>query len=132
MGQVAIQAGETYEVAYPFVRSTYETRDFDADTGMDYVSDVVDCWKPGIESEMVYHDEAEAVADGVGKMLLTVVSVHPLPRPYPTRVFFVREWVDPDGKRFGKKKMHIMTLAAFRRRASGFSIEYRMRQRAAA
>jgi hypothetical protein len=129
MSPEPIQEGRTYEVPYPFVHGTYEEQDFDGET---VSTTTLPTWMPGINSEMVSPDDSEAVADGMGKMLLTVVSVHHLPRPYPTRVFFVREWIDPDGKRFGKKKLHIMTLAAFRRRLSGFWVEFRMRQQSAA
>jgi hypothetical protein len=132
MSHQPIVSGETYEVDYPFVRSTYKKYDFDGNSGMDYVSDSMDTWAPGVENVACAPDDSEAVADGLGKMALTVVSVHELPKPYKARVFFVRQWIDPDGKRFGKRTLRIMGIAAFRRRLSGYVVEYRIRQQEAA
>lgn len=42
------------------------------------------------------------------------------PGQYPTRVFYEREWVDPDGKRFGKKRLRIATSASFTRMLGGY------------
>lgn len=41
-------------------------------------------------------------------------------------MFYTRKWVDPDGVEFGKNKLHITTLATFRRRAAGYYHEYRL------
>lgn len=129
MHATPIEAGRTYEVDYPFVRDTYDHYEQDED-GISATKRPT--WRPGVENEMCAPDDAEAVADAIGKMALTVVSVHELPKPYKARVFFTREWVDPDGKRFGKKQLRIMGIAAFRRRLAGYIVEYRMRQRDAA
>ena len=126
---IQIIEGETYTVECPFVRTTYTHFDVDG-------SEERPSWKPGIEWELSAPDESEAVADGIGSVLYTVVSLHPLPRPYSARVFFVREWIDPDGKRFGKKALRIMGIAAFRRRLNGYwtgdSDGFRLRQKDAA
>jgi hypothetical protein len=120
-----IEIGKTYEVAFPFVRDTYDAYDADSEGVSAYKAPT---WRPGVDYEMCAPDDTEAVADGVGKMLLSVVSVHHLPKPYAARVFFVREWINPDGKRFGKKQLRIMGGAAFIHRASGYWLEYRMRE----
>ena len=99
---------------YPFVRTTYAQCDEDG------CSDV-SSWKPGVDYELrpPHGDDADAVADGVGKQILTVVDVYK-PGRFPTRVFYTVQWVTPDGKRFGKGGLKITTLDAFRRRANGF------------
>lgn len=114
-----IQVGKTYEVECPYVRTTYDHYDADEDG---YSCTKRETWKPGVEFEArgYYGDESQAVADGIGKVLYTVVSVHPLPKPYKARVFFLREWIDPDGKRFGKKLLRIMGIGAFRSRLNGY------------
>lgn len=109
----SIEEGRTYEIECPFVREAYtdynEGGPFEAQT-----------WRPGVIWEECSPEDVEAVADGLGKVLYTVVRVAELPRPYPARVFFVREWIDPNGKRFGRRCLRIMSIGAFRRRLAGY------------
>lgn len=109
------KAGDVIEVPYPFVRTTYT--EYDEGGSSEVLS-----WKPGIEYELrgdSYSHSSEAVADGTGKQILTVIDIHK-PGKYPTRIFYTRQWVSPDGKTFGKSALRITTLDAFRRRARGF------------
>lgn len=109
----AIEIGKTYEVVCPFVRMVYSDMDEEG------CSNVLS-WKPGIEYRDVYPDSSEAIAHGVGKVFYTVVSTHKPPHPYPERVFFTRKFETPDGRKFGKVKLHILTMEAFRRRVAGY------------
>lgn len=59
-------------------------------------------------------------------MVLTVID-HFKPGRFPARVFFTRRWVTPDGKEFGKGKLHIATIPAFKRRATAYMHEYELR-----
>lgn len=109
-----METGQTFEVACPFVRSTYT--EFDADGPVTTLT-----WRPGVEWEITGPEgEADMRAHGMGKVRYTVVSVHKLPRPYPARVFFTRKWVSPDGREFGAGKLHVMTIDAFRRRTTSY------------
>lgn len=99
-------AGQVIEVAgYPFVRTVYHGCDADGEFQ-------TDGWRPGVkfESGEDLCDHA-AVADGLGAMLLTVVSVHK-PGDFPERVFFTRQWRDPDGNVFGKTRRLLTRSAA--------------------
>lgn len=111
-------SGLTYPVRYPFVRETVSLCDEDGPY-------TVTSWRPGTISKPIAPDDAIAVADAHGEMLLDVVDVHK-PGRFPTRVFFTRRWRDPDGKEFGKRGLHIMTVPAFWRRVRGFMYEYEM------
>lgn len=116
-----ITAGSVFEVVYPFVRETYSKFD-----GEDYIE--APTWKPGCryeEYQSGYQElDTKAVADGMGKQILTVVDVHK-PGEYPTRVFYTTTWISPDGKAFGKGKLKMTTVSAFKRRTEGFmSHEY--------
>lgn len=120
-------AGQEFRNKYPFIRDTYGEYD-----GEDFVE--VATWRPGCRYEACgyYGDDSEAVADGDGCQILTVVSVHK-PGSYPARVFYTVTWVDPEGRPFGKGKLHIATIEKFRRRSRGFmshepSFEYRISQ----
>lgn len=113
-----IDVGATIRVVYPFVRCKATV--FDCDGPAE-----IDSWKPGVEYVLVYPDDSEAVAHGLGFMYLTVVSVHK-PGRYPTRVFFTRQFERPDGKRFGRNKLHIATAEKFKRLARGYQHEYRL------
>ena len=107
-----IKPGQVFAAWYPFRRDKVTLWDVDgpADTPT---------WVPGTRSEYVPPDTAEDVYDGAGKILLTVVSVH-RPGRYPLRVFYTRQWEDPNGRRFGKNGLRITTQAAFRRLANGY------------
>lgn len=119
------RAGDVFRVRYPFVRCEVDTPDDDPE-GVGYVRII--SWTPGVEfvDKPPTGEDNEAVCDGEGEMVLTVVDTH-RPGKFPTRVFFTRAWVDPDGKTFGKSGLHIMTAQAFKRRAAGYMHEYRQR-----
>lgn len=107
-------AGQEFRVDYPFIRDTYYVSDEDG--GSEHPT-----WRPGCRYEPSgrYGEDTEAVCDGRGKQILTVVDTHK-PGKYPTRVFYTIAWVDPDGRQFGKGKLHIATVDKFRRRTHGF------------
>lgn len=104
-----------YRVKYPFVRDTYQ--DFNEDGYYDRPT-----WKPGVMWEEGFAD-ATAFAHGEGEMILTAHSVHK-PGRFPTRVFLTREFISPDGNRFGKGKLHIWTLEKFNRLKLGYKFHY--------
>lgn len=109
--------GEVHRIAYPMVvepvqllgdDGPYETKS----------------WRPGVRYELYSpYGGSTACADGVGQMVLQVVSTHK-PGRYPERVFYIRQWVDPLGKTFGKKKLRITTSQAFMSMLKGFRYEY--------
>lgn len=117
----AIKAGAVFKVAYPFMRVEYAQTEWD---GEGVVESVVKSWKPGCEyvPRGPYGEDSEGVCNGEGWMVLTVVEVFK-PGKYPVRVFFTRQWVDPEGRAFGKNNLRIMTLPAFKRRAAGWFAE---------
>lgn len=113
------QAGQEFKNAYPFVRDNYIYHDEEGGVA-------VRTWNPGVISiEIVgaYGEDIDIVAHGEGQQILTVIDVHK-PGRYPTRVFFTRTWVDPDGRKFGKTKLHIATVDKFRRLSRGFHLKY--------
>lgn len=110
--------GRTFRVAYPFVRDLHSFMDEDG-IGKSLT------WKPGLRAVHVPAFEVpdvNEVADAMGEMILNVVSVHK-PGRFPTRVFFTRQWVTPDGRGFGKDKLHVATAGKFRRLARGFGVQ---------
>ena len=115
--------GSVFRAPYPFVRDTYT--EYDGDGSHD-----IKCWTPGVVMEQVYIPpddcDVESVADGIGEIILTVISVHK-PGRYPTRVFFTRRWRAPDGREFGRTACRIATLEKFRRLAKGYWHEYKVR-----
>ncbi len=110
--------GAFIEVAHPFVREEYNGLDEDGPfTRMS--------WKPGVRFELVAPDDGAAFADGIGKQVLTIVSVHK-PGKYPERVFYTRRWESPDGHQFGKTKLRVTTTGAFRTLIRGYRHEFEM------
>lgn len=108
-----LTAGQAFVVPHPFVRTVWTSWDEDGES-----SEL--SWKPGVEFEAggPHGDDSYANCHGVGSVTYTVIDVHKLPRPYPSRVFYTRLWTSPDGRSFGKKKLLSTTSAAFRRRVS--------------
>lgn len=114
-----LTAGQEFKNAYPFIRDTYTAYDEEGE---------YQCksWRPGVSMEAYgspYGDEVDILAHGEGFQILTVVDVHK-PGRYPTRVFYTRSWIDPDGKAFGKSRLRIATVEQFKRLAAGFRYAY--------
>ena len=108
--------GQTFEIEYPFILGDYDP----GDDGRP----LPQSWKPGIRIEADEYD-SYAFADGVGKMTLVFVAQFK-PGRYPTRVFFTRQFTAPDGRTFGKSKLHICTLEKFRRISSGYLYDFEL------
>lgn len=115
-----VEIGKTYSVRYPFVLEEVELPPDDPEATQ---MATVKSWRPGVEWEQQDEGQACGVAEAIGEMLLTVVDVHK-PGRFPTRVFFTRQWKDPNGRVFGKGALRIMTLDAFRRRMRGYLHEF--------
>lgn len=115
-----IEIGRVYVGHCPFYRETVDLWTGDSGEG-DWGP--VEVWRPGVEWERDDNGDADACAGGVGAILLTVVSVHK-PGKYPTRVFYTRQWRDPDGKVFGKTNLRVTTQDAFRRMAKGWRHDF--------
>lgn len=106
--------GPQFVAMYPFVRTTFTNHDVD---GLgDFPS-----WRPGVDYELLPPDggSSEPVCDGWGRIILTLV-VSFKPGHYPERVFYTRRWRSPDGKEFGKSRLHIATAEKFNRLAKGY------------
>lgn len=114
-----VKAGDVIEFPYPFVRELYD--DGDPEGGPR------PCWRPGVRFDCQtvqvgdgeFDEHTWSVADGTGKQVVTVVSIHK-PGKFPTRVFFTRRWIGPDGVGFGKGKLHIKSLSSFRELVRGY------------
>lgn len=120
MAKTEYEAGAVFEVRYPFLRTVF--KGYDEENGeFEQPS-----WKPGAEfTGEDYRGRSVYVANGEGKQIVTVVSVHQ-PGRFPTRVFFTRKWVTPDGVTFGKNALKIKTADAFRRMVRGYAFGYRV------
>lgn len=105
-------AGTVYAIPYPFVRDKYFV--YDEEGGFER-----DTWKPGVRFEAIAPDDCGAVADAVGQAVFTLVDTFK-PGKFPRRAFFTRVFIDPDGRAFGKPRLHIATLEKFRRLTRGY------------
>jgi hypothetical protein len=119
-----LAAGMVFRAPYPFVRDEYEEVDAD---GIHKIK----TWKPGTRFEWVGPEDTECIADAMGEIILTVVSVHQ-PGRFPTRVFFTRRWRDPNGREFGKGACRCAISSKFRRLARGYAHEFVMAREQAA
>lgn len=111
--------GAFYEVRYPFIREPYESWGAEGPI-------TLNSWRPGTRFEQDGRDEDHyAVADGDGTMVMTVVSVHK-PGRYPTRIFYLRHWRDPDGKAFGRGKLRAAIANHFHALTNGYRHDYEL------
>jgi hypothetical protein len=105
---------ETHEVAFPFVRDKYEGP-FDGEFAAD-----VDTWRPGTRCETDDDGyEEEWQADAMGKMVLHVVGRYK-PGKYQERTFYLRSFIDPSGRAFGKDNLRVISSPAFNRMLKGY------------
>lgn len=118
MKNIKYNAGDAFVFTYPFIRSTY--LEFDEDGVSGHAT-----WKPGVRFENTRNGDTLSLCDGLGFQTVTVVGVFK-PGKFPERVFFTRKWTDPDGKEFGKGKLHIKTKASFTTLISGYRHQYEM------
>jgi hypothetical protein len=109
--------GDVFRVIYPFVRDEYDSFDGEGPVR-------VKSWRPGISIEQCdEYGDHDCWAESQGEMILTVVDCHK-PGRFPTRVFYTRRFVDPDGHEFGKGSLRICTLEKFRRIAAKYAVPY--------
>lgn len=113
-----LKPGAYIEVAYPFIEQAN-------DAGNSFKDDAKTCkWRPGTRNEQSAPDDYDTVADGIGTMILTIVSTH-TPPGWPTRVFYTRLWRDPDGKEYGKKELRCHSAAWFTQLCKGYRHAFR-------
>lgn len=125
MDAPAIEAGKEYRATFPFVRTTYEAMP----------DDLVGCglpverptWRPGCEHETSNTGDTWSFAHADGEVAYSVVATFK-PDKYPTRVFYLRSWIDPDGKRFGKNNLRITTTQNFRHLLKGYRHDYEIEE----
>lgn len=106
----AIEPGAVFTVKYPFLLTCGSNLQGDGPCAFP-------SWRPGTEQRQTY-DDYETIYHGVGAMVLTVVDTFK-PQGFPTRVFYTRKWIDPQGREFGKSRLRITTLGAFNRMKAG-------------
>ena len=117
--KLAYEPGQVIEVKnYPFSIATFHGFDIDDGPFVD------DGWRPGCEIDTNDEGVRDYSADGLGAMLLEVVQVVSLPGNFAPRVFYIRQWRDPDGKVFGKRLCRVTTVSAFSKLLKGYRHEF--------
>lgn len=120
--KASIAPGQIFEFDYPFIEEYVVVHGYDEKTDS-VTQNKVSSWRPGTIIEGDCHGDSVAIAHGVGKQSIALVSIH-RPGRFPTRVFYLRRWVTPDGKEFGKPKLLIKTASAFRTLVAGYRYPY--------
>ena len=113
---------DEHRIKFPFSREKYS-----GPLDGELVDDVL-TWRPGtrrawLQSE--YDTEEWREADGEGLMVLTELGSFK-PGKYPERTFYVRSFIDPDGKQFGKAKVRVIASNAFKRMLKGYRHPYQL------
>ncbi len=109
----AFEAGQVFTVDCPFLRTAYLNGQF---TDGRWIEEIELGWRPGVNFENDGSGETWAYAHGMGRSVYKIIDLHKLPHPHKTRVFYIRTWIDPDGKTLGKKTIQILVPNALRDR----------------
>lgn len=105
---------DQHRVKFPFKRVTVYAGPDESDTA--YV--------PGTRLEQGDEfGDGIYVADSTGFMVLTEVQ-RIEPPGFAPRVLYVREWISPDGDRFGRKTLRMMSARAFDKLRKGYRHPY--------
>lgn len=118
---------EVFTSPFPFIADTYTRVNYDGDRPYETEEET---WRPGVRwIDIVvkgdgWVDDGGQIpeADAIGQITITVVSRH-RPAGYQERVFYTRQFTDPDGKTFGKGKLFCVTANTFKRRKKGWWLD---------
>lgn len=119
-----IKEGDVFKVKYPFCAEMIEEYEVLDDFNCQVV-DTFKVWHPGTKITLTAPEGAERnEANGDGVMILRVVSVHK-PGKFPTRVFYTREFIDPEGNSLtSKNALRVCSIGKFRRISKEYYYEY--------
>lgn len=112
-----IKEGQVFTIKYPFIKEAYKS--FDEAGEFETMG-----WKPGTRQFPLYSYEE---ADGEGYVEYTVISTHKPSNKYPTRVFYTRRWIAPDGSTFGRNRLNVTVQSRFKRLLQGFRFKYEIK-----
>ena len=113
-----LAAGQVHRVEFPFTVSEYD----------DYEGKVK-VWKPGVRFEDVRgYGNTEGFADGVGTMVIEIVSLHRPSNRHPMMVFYNRRWEYPDGTTAKTRGLKIKSASALRRIVSGYRYPFEIEE----
>ena len=123
---------EVFTTPFPFIADTYTQMNYDG--GRPYETEE-ETWRPGVRWEdrpdpraarSEYPGEYSHIqvpeCDAIGEIIITVVSRY-RPPGFQERVFYTRQFRDPDGKTFGKGKLFCVTANTFKRRKKGWWLD---------
>ena len=111
----------TYKIKFPFVREDY-TGPVDGKFIGEHKT-----WRPGTRVEygdFEFADEAW-FADGEGFMVIEELGAFK-PGRFAERTFYLRRFIDPSGREFGKGKVLIIASGAFKRMLKGYRHTYQL------
>lgn len=108
-----------HTVKFPFVREEYS-----GPLDGEFVDDAK-TWRPGTRVEHGDYEFSDELwlADGEGVMVLEELGSFK-PGRFPMRTFYLRRFIAPDGREFGKGKVRVIATSAFRRMLKGYRHEY--------
>ena len=109
------QPGEVFERDQPFTIVVENKGDPERET---------ERWRPGAwDTKYIPPDSAVALANGVGRVRFTVVSIH-RPPGYPMRVFFTRQFFMPDGIPYASSRLKNCIASKFAKDIEKFPFDY--------
>jgi hypothetical protein len=114
-----------HQIKFPFVQEEYS-----GPKDGEFVADAK-TWRPGtcVEHGDYEFSDEQWVADGEGLMVLEELGNFK-PGRFPERTFYLRRFIAPDGRQFGKDKVRVISSSAFKRMLKGYRHAYIMSEAA--
>lgn len=100
-------AGQRWQKMQPFIQEDVEVHSKIHDKFV-----TVKSWRPGVRHIQVGPGDFDADLDGEGFEVREIAAVVAIPGEV-SRILYRKSWIDPTGKAFGKRKMHMTTPQAF-------------------
>ena len=103
--------GDVIDRPYPFTKMQRKDTAF---FGGDEVVSFEEWWRPGAWAYCGKGYDRVSACHAEGRVVLTVVHVAKLPKPYPRRVLYTRQFVTPEGRDYKRSGLKWATVNKFR------------------
>ena len=103
--------GDVIDRPYPFTKMQQKDTAF---FGGDEVTSFHEWWRPGAWTYAAEGYDCVPACHAEGRVVLTVVHVAKLPKPYPRRVLYTRRFITPEGREYKRSGLKWATVNKFR------------------
>jgi hypothetical protein len=85
-------------------------------------------YQPGMRVERDGSGETWMEADAQGRVQFKIIKVVEMPKPYSTKILFVRRYIEPNGKTLKWSGIEMRGISAFKKLISGDRWNYELKE----